>query len=334
MRGRAYVKSTKLSSSPRLQHVGAHLLSAGLTVVPLAASIVASGLTSYLGGSLTQLRAWERILADRNLAVDGYSLIIEDDISRHPQLSADIVQPALLHAASLSNAAGLPFFYAGVCGIPYLMKRHSFVLHRGPTLPLDVPVRTNLTDNFQYGRVVGSCAHAYAVRRGAVPMLRNLGVACLSLCVAMDRMLTILSYILNGVYIAGLGLPSPAPWPLNEGIFFQDRARFASITEHKGDSNGASRAARKSNVSTAPSTAVTANRTSAIASPPEERCCYICVGSQLRAILNLSAISWDTVDREFDTLLTFHAIRRNLPETLVRDLEIHVQAAAAKLPLN
>ena len=145
MRGRAYVKSTKLSSSPRLQHVGAHLLSAGLTVVPLAASIVASGLTSYLGGSLTQLRAWERILADRNLAVDGYSLIIEDDISRHPQLSADIVQPALLHAASLSNAAGLPFFYAGVCGIPYLMKRHSFVLHRGPTLPLDVPVRTNLT---------------------------------------------------------------------------------------------------------------------------------------------------------------------------------------------
>ena len=90
------------------------------------------------------------------------------------------------------------------------------------------------TPSTSFARVVGLCAHAYAVRRSDVPSMRIMMEAAGCIRTAADRRLKIVGTRLGGVYAAGLNLRSPICYakyragmkPVHAGLFFQDRLTF------------------------------------------------------------------------------------------------------------
>ena len=91
------------------------------------------------------------------------------------------------------------------------------------------------TPSTSFARVVGLCAHAYAVRRRDVPTMRSMMEAAGRIRTAADRRLKIVGTRLGGAYVAGLNLRSPicyakqhprGPKPVHAGLFFQDRLTF------------------------------------------------------------------------------------------------------------
>ena len=165
-------------SSPRYQHSAVELQKVGIKVeVHDGIRLGTTKGNSYRGGTLAQLGVWDRIWNDPNTARNEFSLVVEDDISL-VAIDTSVVLDLLSCTAWLSMQLNLPFLYAGACLGP-----NSRVFGKPRLVPMPRNGRT-----VHIVRANAACAHAYAVRRSAVPWLRNATAAHLWPRVAWEAM--------------------------------------------------------------------------------------------------------------------------------------------------